>query len=83
MISEEMVGLFKCRNCGATFGEGKVDVPGSVSWAVKDMADVGDTTSAFSKTSLPERFIIHWCNCESLGICDLIGFKTEVHSDDK
>lgn len=62
-MDEEMTGLFRCRNCGAVFEE-KVDVARSVSWAIKDITENlgGDgITSVFHRTSLPERFVLHWC----------------------
>lgn len=37
-MDEEMIGLFRCRNCGAVFEE-KVDVARSVSWAIKDITE--------------------------------------------
>lgn len=62
-MDEEMTGLFRRRNCGAVFEE-KVDVARSVSWAIKDITENlgGDgIKSVFHRTSLPERFVLHWC----------------------
>lgn len=72
-------GLFKCRNCGCIFEE-KVDVTQAVNWAIKDLTETpgGDgITSAFSRTLLPERFVLHWCEMNKVCICDLIGWKTK------
>lgn len=82
-MDENLIGLFKCRNCGAIFEE-KVDVARSVSWAIKDMTERFDgTTTVFHRTYLPERFILHWCEREKVCICDHIGWKIgeEVQED--
>ena len=58
--------------------EEKVDVARSVSWAIKDITENlgGDgITSVFHRTSLPERFVLHWCKRDKVCICDLIGWK--------
>lgn len=83
-MDEEMTGLFRCRNCGAVFEE-KVDVARSVERAIKDMVEPlggDDITPAFSKTHLPERFIIHWCKRDKACICDLIGWKVGEEAQD-
>lgn len=83
-MDEEMTGLFRCRNCGAVFEE-KVDVARSVERAIKDMVKPlgGDgITSTFSKTHLPERFVIHWCKMDKACICDLIGWKVGEEAQD-
>lgn len=83
-MDEEMTGLFRCRNCGAVLEE-KVDVAQSVSWAIKDMTENlrGDgITSAFHRTSLPERFVLHWCKMDKVCICDLIGWKVGKEAQD-
>ncbi len=83
-MDEEMTGLFRCRNCGAVFEE-KVDVARSVERAIKDMVEPlggDDITPAFSKTHLPERFIIHWCKRDRACICDLIGWKVGEEAQD-
>lgn len=83
-MTERRTGLFKCRNCGAVFEE-KVDVAQAVNWAIKDMTDPlkgDDITSMFSKTFLPDRFIIHWCKKDKACICDLIGWKVGEEAQD-
>lgn len=83
-MTERRTGLFKCRNCGCTFEE-KVDVVQAVNWAIKDMVDPlkgDDITSTFSKTFLPDRFIIHWCKKDKACICDLIGWKVGEEAQD-
>ncbi len=83
-MDEEMTGLFRCRNCGAVFEE-KVDVARSVSWAIKDITENlgGDgITSVFHRTSLPERFVLHWCKMDKVCICDLIGWKVGKEAQD-
>ena len=62
-MDETMTGVFKCRCCGAEIKE-KTSVARSVAWAIKDMKD--DTCDCQSSTSLPgsslpERFVVHWC----------------------
>ena len=83
-MDEEMTGLFRCRNCGAVLEE-KVDVARSVSWAIKDITENlgGDgITSVFHRTSLPERFVLHWCEKDKVCICDLIGWKVGEEAQD-
>lgn len=83
-MDNTMTGLFKCRNCGCIF-EKKVDVTQAVNLAIKDMVDFlkgDDITSTISKTSLPDRFIIHWCKKDKACICDLIGWKVEEKNND-
>lgn len=83
-MDEEMTGLFRCRNCGAVFEE-KVDVARSVSWAIKDITENlgGDgITSVFHRTSLPERFVLHWCKRDKVCICNLIGWKVGKEAQD-
>ena len=83
-MTERRTGLFKCRNCGCIFEE-KVDVVHAVNWAIKDMTDPlngDDITSTFSKTFLPDRFIIHWCKKDKACICDLIGWKVGEEAQD-
>lgn len=83
-MTERRTGLFKCRNCGCIFEE-KVDVAQAVSWAIKDMTENlrGDgITSALHRTSLPERFVLHWCKMDKVCICDLIGWKVGKEAQD-
>lgn len=83
-MTERRTGLFKCRNCGCIFEE-KVNVAQAVNWAIKDMTDPlngDDITSTFSKTFLPDRFIIHWCKKDKACICDLIGWKVGEEAQD-
>lgn len=83
-MKEEMVGLFKCRNCGAVVEE-TVDVVKAVSWAIKDITETlgGDgITSTLHRSFLPERFVIHWCEKDKACICDLIGWKIGEEAQD-
>lgn len=57
----------------------------AVNWAIKDMTDPlngDDITFTFSKTFLPDRFIIHWCKKDKACICDLIGWKVGEEAQD-
>ena len=84
-MNETMTGLFKCRNCGCIFEE-NVDVAPAVSWAIKDITETlgGDgITSTFHRTSLPERFVLHWCKKDRVCICDLIGWKIKEGDNDQ
>lgn len=87
-MGEEMVGLFKCRNCGAVVEE-KVNVSQSIFWGIRDLKalknGLDDNTTAIPKSSLPSRFIIHWCKKDTFGIGDLIGWKVgeEEQNDGK
>lgn len=83
-MNNTMTGLFKCLNCGCIFEE-KVDVTQTVNWAIKDITETlgGDgITSAFSRSMLPERFVLHWCKMDKVCICDLIGWKVGKEAQD-
>lgn len=83
-MNNTMTGLFKCRKCGCIF-EGKVDVTQAVNWAIKDITETlgGDgITSTFSRSLLPERFVLHWCEKDKVCICDLVGWKIKEENND-
>ena len=83
-MDETMTGVFKCRCCGAEIKE-KTSVTRSVAWAIKDMKDDScdlQSTTAIPKSSLPERFVIHWCEKTRFCVCDLIGWEIEEGDND-
>lgn len=79
-MDETMTGVFKCRCCGAEIRE-KTSITRSVAWAIRDMidepCDAESSTTAIPKSSLPERFIVHWCEKKRFCICDLIGWEAK------
>lgn len=46
-----------------------------------DSCDLQSTT-AIPKSSLPERFVIHWCEKTRFCVCDLIGWEIEEGDND-
>lgn len=40
------------------------------------------STTAIPKSSLPERFVIHWCEKTRFCVCDLIGWEIEEGDND-
>lgn len=78
------IGVFKCRCCGAEIKE-KTNVTRSVAWAIRDMIDGrcdAQSTTAIPKSSIPERFIVHWCEKTKFCVCDLIGWEIEEGDND-
>lgn len=52
---------------------------------IKDMKDDScdlQSTTAIPKSSLPERFVIHWCEKTRFCVCDLIGWEIEEGDND-
>lgn len=43
----------------------------------KKQSDAQSSTTAIPKSSLPERFIVHWCEKKRFCICDLIGWEVK------
>lgn len=78
-MDETMTGIFKCRCCGAEIKE-KTIVTRYVALAIRDMIDEpcgAQSTTAITKSSIPERFIVHWCEKTRFCVCDLIGLEIE------
>ena len=78
-VDETMTGVFKCRCCGAEIKE-KTNITRAVAWAIRDMIDEScdaQSSTAIPKSSLPERFIVHWCEKTRFCICDLIGWEVK------
>lgn len=61
--------------------EEKTSITKAVAWAIRDMidepCDAQSSTTAIPKSSLPERFIVHWCEKKRFCICDLIGWEVK------
>lgn len=79
-MAKKIVGIFKCRNCGAILKDKVKNMyPSSTEWMLKDIFKGNEEYLVIGGSSVMGEGLgmIHRCEPEKLCVCDFVGWEVK------